>query len=430
MSLKFKYVLFIGVLHSVLILLIYFLLQDRKWIFLLSEVLVLFSLFLSYLLYSSFIRPIALLQSGTDAIADADFSVKYLKTGSNEIDKLVSVFNQMIDQLRKERVSVTEQSYFTQKLIEVSNTGIIIMDFDGLISNINPAALKILKIDSNWRGKQLTDFSNPLIDAITSKTNNENSVISISGVDKYKYQSYDVIHQGFKRKFFMIDDLSKEMLQSEKEAFGKIIRMMAHEVNNSMGAINSILDTVMEYGLQDDEDVELKESLVIAKERNLSLRDFMGNYASILRLPPPQKTKVNLNDLLQKSGKLFRPIAKEKDISIEFDMPLHPVYLDADPILLEQAVSNILKNSIEAIDRNGDILIKCLPYPLQFIISDNGDGIPPNKEQKIFTPFFSTKPTGQGVGLMLVRDILLSHQANFSLKTDYESGWTHFVITF
>jgi len=430
MSLKFKYILFIGVLHSILILLTYLLLLEKKWFFLLSEVLVIFSLFLSYLLYKSFIRPIDLMQSGTDAIADADFSIKYIKTGSNEIDKLVAVFNKMIDQLRKERISVTEQSYFTQKLIEVSNTGIVIMDFDGLISNINPAAKKILHIDSNWQGKRINDFSSPLLNAISLESNKKNAVISISGVDKYKFQSDDIVHQGFKRKFLMIDDLSKEMLQSEKEAFGKIIRMMAHEVNNSMGAINSIIDTVMEYGLQEKKDIELKESLQIAKERNLGLRDFMANYASILRLPAPRKTKINLSELLQKSGKLFRPISKEKDISIEFEMSQTPVAIHADPILLEQAISNILKNAIESIDSDGDIKIKCTDHPAEFIISDNGVGISPKIQRKIFTPFFSTKPTGQGVGLMLVREILTEHQTQFSLKTDPVTGWTHFTVTF
>ena len=430
MSLKFKYILFIGILHVVLILLIYFLLLERKWIFLLAEVLVLFSLFLSYLLYKAFIRPIDVLQSGADAIADADFSIKYIKTGSHEIDKLVAVFNQMIDQLRKERVSVTEQSYFTQKLIEVSSTGIVIMDFDGLISNINPAARKMLNIDKDWQGKSMHDYSSPLMNAIPFDSSKKSAIISISGIDKYKCQFNEVIHQGFKRNFIMIDDLSKELLKSEKDAFGKIIRMMAHEVNNSIGAINSILDTVLEFGLLDEKDKELKESLMIAKDRNLNLQKFMDNYASILRLPSPQKTKVDLTALLKKNGKLFRSITNEKDISIEFDMPLTPISIDADPILLEQAISNILKNAIEAIHSDGDIVIKATNYPKQIIISDNGIGITSKMEHKIFTPFFSTKPTGQGVGLMLVREILLEHQAEFSLKTDSTTGWTSFTITF
>lgn len=430
MSLKYKYILFIGVLHGLLIYLSFKLLIESKWYFLLVEALIMISLFLSHLLYKSFIRPIDLIQSGTDAIADGDYSLKYMDTGSEEIDNLVNVFNHMIDQLRKERISATEQAYFTQQLIEVSSTGIVVMDYDGFISNINPAALKILNIDSNWKGRKIEDYDSPLIDAISIELENKNSIISISGIDKYKCQINEVIHQGFKRKFIMIDDLSREILQSEKEAFGRIIRMMAHEVNNSMGAINSILDTVIEYGLQSEDDQELKDSLAIAKDRNISLRDFMAKYASILRLPKPNKTRINLTELLQKNGKLFRPIAKQKDISIEFDMPSTPISIVADPVLLEQVISNILKNAIESIEADGDIVISCSDEPTQFIISDNGVGIAPEVEHKIFTPFFSTKPTGQGVGLMLVREILIDHQADFSLKTDAKTGWTHFSVRF
>ena len=86
------------------------------------------------------------MQSGTDAIADGEFNTKYVKTGSKEIDKLVFVFNEMIEKLRQERTLMTEQSYFIQNLIEVTPIGIIIMDFDGLVSNINPAARSILNL--------------------------------------------------------------------------------------------------------------------------------------------------------------------------------------------------------------------------------------------------------------------------------------------
>ena len=116
------------------------------------------------------------------------------------------------------------------------------------------------------------------------------------------------------------------MLASEKEAYGRIIRMMAHEVNNSMGAINSILDSVIEFGFKENlEDNELKQSLIIAKERNIGLSSFMANYASILRLPAPNIQKLDLARLLRKTGQLFQPIAVEKDISIEFDLPKHEV---------------------------------------------------------------------------------------------------------
>jgi nitrogen fixation/metabolism regulation signal transduction histidine kinase len=431
MSLKYKYVLFIGVLHIVLIVLIYFLLQEKKWYFLLSEFLMFFSLYLSYNLYKSFIRPITLMQTGTDALSDGEFNTKYVKTGSKEIDNLVGVFNEMIERLRQERTLMTEQSYFIQNLIEVTPIGIIIMDFDGLVSNMNPASKNILGVRSNMNGQNLFALDSELIQRIKDINTSESIIISTSGIDKYKCQKSEVIHQGFKRQFIVIDDLSREMLASEKEAYGRIIRMMAHEVNNSMGAINSILDTVVEFGFQDSSaDQELKESLEIAKERNLGLSAFMANYASILRLPEPNKQKLNLVHLLKSTGQLFQPIASEKDISIDFDLPNENVTIEGDKVHLQQVISNIIKNAIESIYNNGDIKISCSVSPKQFIIADNGSGIRPENEGKLFTPFFSTKPTGQGIGLMLIRDILINHNTKFSLMTDKETGWTEFKVLF
>lgn len=390
------------------------------------------SLYFSHRLYSSFIRPMDLLQSGTDAIADKDFSVKYLKTGSSEVDQLVAVYNTMIDTLREERTLISEQSHFIQKLIEVTPIGIIIMDYDGLISNINLSALRQLGISplTETIGKQVSDFPSELTSKILVQQSGKPEIISTNGSDKYKVQVNEVIHQGFQRKFILIDDLSSELLKTEKEAYGTIIRMMAHEVNNSMGAINSILDTVVEFGFEEQGDSELKDSLMIAKNRNTGLAKFMDNYASLLRLPSPNKKQINLTSILKKTGELFIHQAKEKDIKISFELPTEVVHIIADPLLLEQAISNMIKNAIEAVGSDGEVRITCNHKPVSFTISDNGPGISDEVSDKLFTPFFSTKTTGQGVGLMLIRDVLQSHQANYKLSSDKDSGWTHFHVQF
>lgn len=432
MSLKFKYIFFIIILHIVLITLTYFLLKDNLWYFIASEILVFLSLFFSYLLYKSFIRPIDLMHSGMDAIADKDFSVKYLTTGSTEVDHLVDVYNGMIDTLREERTMISEQSHFIQKIIEVTPIGIIIMDYDGKISTVNPAARKQLGISyaAKVEGKLIADYQSEIIDALIKSDVGIPEVITIKGMDKYKVQINEVIHQGFKRKFILIDDLSSELLKTEKDAFGTIIRMMAHEVNNSMGAINSILDTVVEFGFEGQGDQELKESLLVARKRNVGLSQFMDNFASLLRLPPPTKKKIDLARLLKKTGQLFVHNALEKNITITFEIPNLVVTVIADAILLEQAISNMIKNAIEAIGEDGEVKIFCADNSPRFTISDNGSGISDKVAQKLFTPFFSTKTTGQGVGLMLIRDVLQSHNVTFNLSTDQITGWTHFEVRF
>lgn len=395
----------------------------------LSEVFVLISLFISVLIYQQFILPIRLMQAGTDAITDGDFSIKYLETGTREVDPLVRVFNSMIDELRKERILMTEQSYFLNRLIEVTPTGILILDYDGRLTNANLAARSILRLITPWKGKTLKEFDGTLIGEIAQLSPNEPKLISANGIDRYRISTNDVIHQGFKRQFILIEDLSTEILQSEKEAYGRVIRMMAHEVNNSIGAVNSILDTVVDFGFEEqDSDPELKQSLKVAISRNQNLGKFMDNYAQIIRLPQPNKQSINLNELLKKCGQLFEAKAKNQDISIEYNLSESPILIEADPIQLEQALSNILLNSIEAIVRDGDINISSQDFPRQFCISDNGVGISPEAAQQLFTPFFSTKPLGQGIGLMLIREILQNHSMHFSLQTDSKTHWTHFCV--
>lgn len=432
MSLRFKYIVYIILLHLVLISLVYFSLKDKLWYFLASEILVMISLYFSYVLYKSFIKPLNLIHSGTDAIADKDFSIKYLKTGSTEVDHLVDVYNRMIETLRKERTLISEQSYFIQKIIEVTPIGIIIMDYDGLISNANLAAKKQLDIPTytNPVGKKISEFPSELMDALIHKETGQAEIVRINDQDKYKVQLSEVIHRGFKRKFILIDDLSVELLKTEKEAYGTIIRMMAHEVNNSMGAINSILDSVVEFGFQNEGDQDLKDSLLIAKKRNTGLAKFMDNYASLLRLPYPVKKNIDLVQLLRKTGELFISNAQQNNINLSFQLANKEITIHADSLLLEQAISNMIKNAIEAIGTNGEIRISCDDNPIHFLITDNGEGISDEVSEQLFKPFFSTKTTGQGVGLMLIRDVLQSHQATYKLSTDQNTGWTNFYVQF
>ena len=429
MSLKYKYAIFIILLHAILVGLTYHVLKDTIWYFIGSEILILFSLYCSYLLYIAFIKPVQLLQSGTNAIIDRDFSIKYVKTGSSDIDQLITVYNKMIQELREERILMTEQSYFINDLIRLTPMGVIIHDFDGKISNINPAARKLLSIDDDV-SKNLSDYPSEIIPEIQKCQIGGSILISKNGIAKYKCQAEEVMHQGFKRKIILINDLSKELLQSEKKAYGQIIRMMAHEVNNSMGAINSIIDSVVEYGFADNEDEELKDSLIMAKNRNLSLGMFMAKYASILRLPKTDLKKMDLALFLKNLGKLFTPQAKENQIKITLDIPNEEIFIFGDKILLEQAISNIIKNAIESIGDLGEIKISCKAKPLSLTIADNGQGISPDIANKLFTPFFSTKTTGQGVGLMIIREVFQEHNTEFSLSTDPITGWTSFHAEF
>ena len=408
----------------------YQLLQEEKHWFLLAEAGIIISLILSWMLYRSFIRPLQFMYSGTDAIVDKDFNIKFVKTGSKEMDRLIEVYNQMIDNIREERIQVEEQHFFLMKLINASPNGIIILDYDSKITEINPRAKKLLKFGKNVMTLSLEELNHPVLNQIAQFEIGDAKVISVEGYEKYKCQVSQFIHRGFKRKFILIQELSKEILEAEKRAYGKIIRMMAHEVNNSIGAINSIIQSQLEF----IEDEDGKEALQIAYDRNSRMNQFMRNFAKVVRLPKPQLENTDLNQLLHNVGKLMEPQAKQSNIQFEYQIPTKPIFAKADEKQMEQVLVNILKNAIESIDaqevrKNSKVELSILEKPNTILIRDNGAGIPNYLTEEIFTPFFSTKREGQGVGLMLIREILVNHNAQFSLKT-LEDGWTEFRIVF
>lgn len=432
MTLKVKYFLFVGILHIVLIILTFYLLKEDQLFFLLAELLILLSLYMSYRLYKAFIRPVNLMLSGTSAIKDQDFNVTFVNTGSVEMDQLIEVYNMMIKKIRTERVSLQEQHFFLEKLIDAIPSGIVLLNYDDEIVLLNPAAREILKAGDELLSRSISSVENPLLAAAAQIPNGGSEIISIEGWRKYRCHFSHFMHRGFNRKFLIIEELSREILETEKNAYGKVIRMMAHEVNNSIGAVNSILQSLRDIHEQEqhgEEGNEIAGALDTALGRNERLNTFMKNFAEVIRLPKPYKEEMDLNELSNRIIDLMRSGAENEGISIEMDFHPKPVMVEIDIPQMEQVLINIIKNSIEAIESEGTIRFKTSLNPPTLMVSDNGEGINEEVHNNIFKPFYSSKPQGQGIGLTLIREILHQHNAQFSLETN-SSGWTTFTIVF
>ena len=428
MSLKVKYFLFILLIHGVIALLVFQVLKEEQLYFLLAEIGIILSLVLSYLIYRSFIQPLDFIASGTNAIEDKDFNVKFVKTGALEMDRLVEVYNKMIDNLRNERIQTEEQHYFLEKLIQASPAGILILDYDDRLTVANPKAKELLNLKEGWLNQPLTLIKNEVLSAMVKIPIGQSEVISVKGHDRYKCEVSTFVHLGFQRKFILFQELSKEILAAEKKAYGKVIRMMAHEVNNSIGAINSILNSTVDYLEEIKFDEDIYHSLKVAIDRNDHLNRFMRNFAEVIRLPLPSRQKQNINQVFFDMAKLMEPQARERNIELVFDIAQTPVWLEMDVQQIEQVLVNALKNAMESIDQDGAIRLSSSADSPLLVIADNGPGIPKELASKIFSPFFSTKMNGQGLGLTLTREILMNHQADFSLKTIGE--WTEFRVSF
>ena len=408
MKLKTKYILFLVILHLTCLVMSYFIFKENKLIFLLTEVFIIISILISLSLYKHLIAPLTYLRQGISAIKDKDFNVKFLLTGKKEVDELVDVYNRMIDELRTERTKQQEQHFFLEKLVQTSPTGIIILDYDGHIKQINPKATEILADNPNLLKNQLQGMKTG-----SSKT------LRTNGLHTYKIQKSRFIDRGFERIFIMLEEVTAEIFAAEKSVYSKVIRMMAHEVNNTVGPVNSIINTALSQQnlWLNDDDAALKNAMKVAVDRNQNLNVFMRNFADLVKLPEANRKKTDLVALIRSVSELMHYPANEKNITIKIELHEEPYFIFADVEQMEQALINIVKNAIEAIGDTGSIKITLDQLQRSLTISDTGKGISQQDTEQLFSPFFSTKKDGQGIGLTLVREILLNHGFEFSLKT-------------
>jgi len=417
MKLKTKFILVIVILHAVCLVLNFLIFKTNLTVFIGIELLIISSAIASLSLYKQLIAPLGYLTDGISAIKDRDFNVRFVLTGRKEMDNLIVVYNQMMDELRAERIKQEEQHFFLEKLINTSPTGIVVLDYDNQVKQINPKATTIL--DQNYHF---------FLEEISKIKIGSSKIIKSGSIQTYKVQKSHFIDRGFARVFILIEELTAEIFEAEKSVYGKVIRMMAHEVNNTVGPVNSIINLALgTTDLWKEDRALLKNAMQVAVDRNQNLNLFMRNFADLVKLPSVNKQHIDLNILLRAVADFMQIKAQENQVSFQMVLPERPVIIFADVQQLEQALINIVKNGIEAIGTNGKISFLLDPAAKIIIIEDNGQGISAQDNEQLFSPFYSTKKDGQGIGLTMVREILLNHGFDFSLKT-VKPGQTQFII--
>ncbi|MBO2008596.1 sensor histidine kinase [Hymenobacter negativus] len=432
MSLRLQFLLFVTLIHAVLIVLAWQLRTTNLLLFFGSEVLLIASIILAVRLYRGFVRPFELIAAGTAAMQAKDFSMKFVPVGQREMDQLITVYNDMIDALRRERVSQHEKSFLLERLIQASPAGILVLDFDGRIESANPAAERMLdQPGAALPGQLPTELPGAWGAALADLAEDQPQALRLSGLATYRAHAAHFLDRGFTRRFILLEELTQELMQQEKQAYGKLIRMMSHEINNSIGAINSILHSFGHYApqLAADDQPDFTQALEVSIARNTQLANFIANFAHLVRLPAPALQPTDLHALLRGICRLYQPQSEERRIQWHLKLAPSPLVISLDPQQLEQALLNVAKNALEAIDHDGNIWVRTTLDPPTLTIENDGPTLTPAVSQQLFTPFFSTKRDGQGIGLTLVRDVLLAHGFQFQLATN-PAKRTAFTIAF
>lgn len=406
-------------------------LQALSWKTVAVSALMIATLAYLVLFYRKVVRPMQSISSGMDLLREQDFSSRLRSVGQHEADKVVAIFNKMMEQLKNERLRLREQNQFLDLLIKASPMGVIVLDFDHRITGLNPAAFKIMGVNhlDEVKGKQLSELKDTLQIDLTDIPMHETRTISLHDGTVYKCTLESFIDRGFPRPFYLIESLTDEVRRAEKKAYERVIRMIAHEVNNTTAGITSTLDTVQEELKTLPEAEDMREAMQVCIDRSFSMSQFITNFADVVKIPKAVLSPVNLNEQIKSLTRFMEVMCLKRNIKLTFiaDEALPLLQLDAS--LFEQVLLNIIKNAVESIEQDGEISITTNAQNLTLEIADTGKGISKEIESKLFNPFFSSKPMGQGLGLLFIREVLVQHDCRYSLRT-YDDGLTRFVVMF
>lgn len=375
------------------------------------------------------VKPLELIGNGMDLLREQDFSSRLTQVGQFEADRVVNIFNRMMDQLKNERLRLREQNHFLDLLIQASPMGVVIVDFDGRITQVNPMAVKMFGLPAEQlHGCKLAEVQAALAKELARMKRDETAVVRLNDSNIYKCTCTTFTDSGFPHPFYLMERMTDELMRAEKKAYEKVIRMIAHEVNNTTAGITSALDSAWQVLSEEQGMDDLCGMMRVCMERCYSMSRFITRFADVVKIPEPVLAPVDLNALATSCARFMESVCKERNIGLRLECDPEAGLVKADVSLMEQVLVNILKNAVESIGNDGEIIVRTAAKAFIEIV-DNGPGISKEVESKLFSPFFSTKPNGQGIGLVFIREVLSRHRCSFSLST-YEDGLTRFRIRF
>ena len=433
MSQKNRFLLYVAVLHvAIAALVVPLLVTNRLWL-IVVELSFLLSILVGFRLVRGLFAGLDLLAEGARFLDEQEFTTRFQETGRPELDRLVSLYNRLADDLRNERTRLREQHHFLSAVLEASPSGILILDFDDRIEIANPAAARALGMNpEEARGRDPRDLGGVLGPDLAAATLDGSKVHTTPAGGKLRITAGRFSDRGHNRRFLLLEEMTEEVRAAERAAYEKLIRMVAHEVGNSVAASSSLLQSSLSYSrhIPAEDRPDFEDAVGVCLGRLSTLNGFVRDLAEVVRLPEPRMQPCDLSSLLRGASLLLRASALKAgvDWALEIAEPL-PLVM-ADRAQIEQAFLNIAKNAIEATGPGGRVRVRAAPQGdrVDVLVENTSSGIAEDVQARLFTPFFSTKASGRGLGLTLVREILTHHDAPFSLAAP-AGGPTRFTFS-
>jgi len=397
-------------------------------------------------------RTNRILNSFLEAIRYSDFSHTF-QVGDldSSFGKLKHSFNEVIKYFQEVKAEKEENYFYLQTVIQHIGIALIAYSKDGEVEMINNATKKLFQVRSLTNIQQLNSVSNDLVKKLFTIKHGENTLLRIQ--DKNDILQLAIYATEFKihdRTIILtsIKNIQNELEEKEMESWQKLIRVLTHEIMNSITPISSLSSTVMviladlksslKERTDSDDIIESVEDVESAfqtiHKRTDGLLHFVNTYRNLTSLPKPQISIFPVKQLFKNIHSLLEEQLNSKGINCEINV--HPVTLElsADEKLIEQVLINMVTNSMQSLPGKESAEIKLRGFlskrgRITLQVIDNGKGILPEVMDKIFIPFFTTKAEGSGIGLSLSKQIMRKHGGSVSAYSDPYNE-TGFTLTF
>lgn len=307
------------------------------------------------------------------------------------------------------------------------------LDFDGRIELVNPAAARSLGLSAAAaRGRRLLELDGALVDLVAAAAGTARVHTTGAG-GKIRILPGRFTDRGHERRFLLLEEMTEEVRAAERAAYEKLIRMVAHEVGNSVAASSSLLQSSLAYSrhIPTGDSPDFEEAVGVCLARLATLNGFVRDLAEVCAparaAPPALRPRLFAARRLAPAPRLsVEKAGVEWELVVDEPLPL----VTADRAQIEQAFLNIAKNAIEAAGPGGRVFVSAARSRegVDVLVENSSSGLAEDVQARLFTPFFSTKADGRGLGLTLVREILVHHRAPFAL-TAPAGGPTRFVFS-
>ena len=372
-----------------------------------------------------------------ESLKSTEHTTKFDTRAGMPLNKLYGTFNEVTAYIRNLKFEKEAQYEYLQTVISHMNIGIISLKESDQIQLINQSALDILGISKpgNW-----ADLSScvPEFATQSDKIKGKGSSLidfTVKGMVKrlsLKVSTLVIFNEEF--RIITFQDIRTEIEQTEVEAWQKLIRILRHEIMNSVTPISSMTETVLmlvedhlgatkKTGELSDEDIiDIRESIKTIHDRSEGLLEFVERYREVTGIPHPKTEPISVRSLAERTVKLLETALSERGIRTSLKHQNPDLEIIADPNLMEQVLINLLKNSIEALKLTENKTIEIFSEgdrDSQLItITDNGCGIAAADLDEIFVPFYSTKVEGSGIGLSLSKQIMHMHGGDILVNSE------------